>query len=385
MNGRHFPWLAWVGIVVTVIVGCGKDEGPAAPQNTAPTAAFTVDPSSGTTATTFQFDASGSTDTEDSTSALEVRWDWVNDGTWDTEYTTTKTASHQYETTGTKTIKVEVKDTGGQTGATTRTVTVSSGPPPEFVLIQPGTFTMGSPSGELCRYSDETQHQVTLTHAFYISTTEVTQVQWQATMGWDGSHFDGPNRPVEQIAWYDAVSYCNLRSVAEGLTPVYTITGATYSGNYITSANVTWNPNANGYRLLTEAEWEYACRAGSTGAFCNGGISQCGCGSEANPGAVGWYCGNSGDQTHDVGTKSPNAWGLYDMHGNVMEWCWDWYGSYGGTVTDPSGPASGSYRIQRGGSWFDIAELCRSAYRFRYGLPDERYSNLGLRLARTAS
>jgi formylglycine-generating enzyme required for sulfatase activity len=241
---------------------------------------------------------------------------------------------------------------------------------------------MGSPSGELC--SGETQHQVTLTRAIYVAATEVTQAQWQATMGWEDSYFDGPNRPVEQTTWFDAVSYCNLRSAAEGLTPVYTITGAAYEESHITSAGVTWNPNANGYRLLTEAEWEYACRAGSTGAYCNGDISQCDCGSEPNLDAVGWYCGNSGDQTHDVGTKSPNAWGLYDMHGNVWEWCWDWYEDYGGSVTDPAGPASGSARVGRGGSWGSGAQYCRSAGR-DYGNPGFRSDNLGLRLARTAS
>jgi formylglycine-generating enzyme required for sulfatase activity len=253
-----------------------------------------------------------------------------------------------------------------------------------LVLVQPGTFTMGSPIGELCRQAGETQHQVTLTHAVYISSTEVTQAQWQATMGWDESSFDGPDRPVEQVTWFDAVSYCNLRSTAEGRTPVYTITGASYNGNHITSANVTWNQNATGYRLLTEAEWQYACRAGSTSAFCNGGISQCGCGSEPNLGAVGWFCGNSDNQTHDVATKSPNAWGLYDMHGNVWEWCWDWYGSYGGTVTDPIGPPSGTYRVGLGGAWGYNAEHCRSAHR-DYEYPGDLNRPLGLRVARTAS
>jgi formylglycine-generating enzyme required for sulfatase activity len=352
--------------------------------NTAPTACFAVDPAEGTTATTFGFDAGCCTDTEDLVSALEVRWDWEDDGTWDTGYSTAKSATHQYGTAGTKTIRVEVKDTGGLTGTTTRTVTVDSGPPPGFVLIQPGTFTMGSPSGELCRDSGETQHQVTLTRAIYVAATEVTQAQWQATMGWEDSYFDGPNLPVEQVTWFDAVSYCNLRSAAEGLTPVYTITGAEYDENHIGFAGVTWNPNANGYRLLTEAEWEYACRADSTGAFCNGDIGQCHCGSEPNLGDVGWYCGNSGDQTHDVGTKSPNAWGLYDMHGNVWEWCWDWYGSYGGTVTDPAGPASGSNRVSRGGGWVDYANFCRSAYRDQV-YPGIRYFYLGLRVAKWAS
>ncbi|MBP6875735.1 MAG: formylglycine-generating enzyme family protein [Candidatus Eisenbacteria bacterium] len=254
---------------------------------------------------------------------------------------------------------------------------------PGFVAVLAGVFTMGSPAGELCRDSDETQHEVTLTRGFYVSTTEVTQAEWQATMGWDDSYFDGADRPVETITWFDAVQYCNERSADEGLAAAYTITGATYDGHHITGGTVTWNQDANGYRLLTEAEWEYACRAGSASAFCNGGISQCYCGSEPNLGLVGWYCGNSSNQTHDVAQKAPNAWGLYDMHGNVWEWCWDWYASYGGSATDPVGPGSGSARVDRGGSWDDIARYCRSAYRGYY-TPSHRDYYIGLRLARTA-
>jgi formylglycine-generating enzyme required for sulfatase activity len=350
------------------------DNGP-------PTAAFTIAPSSGTPETLFEFDASGSTDTEDPASALQVRWDWENDGTWDTGYTTTKTAVHQFGTPGAKTVKLEAMDTGGLLDTQTHTLGVAG--TEGLVLVQAGAFTMGGAPGELCRDPDEVQHEVTLTHAFYISATEITQAQWQAMMGWDDSRFDGLNRPVETVNWFDAVMYCDLRSTAEGLTPVYTITGATYNGNHITSANVDWNQNANGYRLPTEAEWEYACRAGSTGAFCNGDISQCGCGSEPGLGAVGWYCGNSDDQTQDVGTKTPNAWGIYDMHGNVWEWCWDVYDSYGGAVTDPTGPASGIDRITRGGGWVDYAEYCRSANRVG-GAAGYRADYIGVRIVRTA-
>jgi formylglycine-generating enzyme required for sulfatase activity len=375
-------------VLAAAVSGCGSDDDGVKPQNTSPTASFVVTPEFGTVQTVFQFDASGSTDAEDSTSALEVRWDWENDGTWDepvSGYATTKSASHQYATAGMKTTTLELKDSGGLTGTATRTVTVDPAPPPGFVLVQPGTFTMGSPSGELCRWSNETQHQVTLTRAFYVATTEVTQAQWLATMGWDDSYSDGPNLPIEQMTWFDAVSYCNLRSAADGLTPAYAITGAAYDGNHITSATVAWIPDANGHRLLTEAEWEYACRAGSASAFCNGGIGQCDleCESDPNLDAVGWYCGSSGGQTHDVGTKSPNAWGIHDMHGNVWEWCWDWYGSYGGAVTDPAGPASGSNRVARSGSAYLDAQYSRSALR-NSSPPGSRDYDLGLRLARTA-
>ncbi len=252
-----------------------------------------------------------------------------------------------------------------------------------MVLVSAGIFTMGSPTSELCRFSNETQHQVTLTWGFYVGLTEVTQAQWLATMGWNASLFAGPNRPVEMITWFDAVSYCNQKSVAEGFTPAYTITDPFYSWPHLRGATVTWNQSADGYRLLTEAEWEYACRATSSGAFCNGGISQCDCGYEPYLSAVGWYCGNAGGQTHDVAQKVPNYWGLYDMHGNVNEWCWDWYGSYGGPVTDPTGPGSGSLRVRRGGSWYDGASGCRSAVR-NGSAPDWFYANVGLRLARAA-
>jgi len=257
--------------------------------------------------------------------------------------------------------------------------------PSGFVFLNafpPATFTMGSPSSEPGRDSDETQHQVTLTRSFYVSQYEVTQSEWESVMGWNESDFRGSSRPVERVTWYDAVSYCNKRSQAEGLTPAYTITGASYSGNHIVSATVSWNQSAAGYRLLTEAEWEYACRAGTQTAFCNGGITNIYCDPvDPNLNQVGWYCGNAGSTTHDVGGKSPNGWGLYDIHGNVWEWCWDWYGSYGGTVTDPTGPGSGSNRVKRGGSWNYVAQNCRSANRYDY-TPDDRGNYLGFRLAR---
>ncbi|MBM3317974.1 MAG: SUMF1/EgtB/PvdO family nonheme iron enzyme [Candidatus Eisenbacteria bacterium] len=262
-------------------------------------------------------------------------------------------------------------------------MSVSGGGGGNFVLLQSDTFIMGSPTDELCRWGDETQHEVTLTRGFYVGVTEVTQAQWQATMGWNDSGFSGPDRPVEGVTWFDAVSYCNQRSVAEGFTPAYMISNPGYEGVHIVSATVTWNQNANGYRLLTEAEWEYACRAGSVTAFCNGGISQCLCGSEPFLDLVGWYCGNSGSQTHDVGQKAANAWGLYDMHGNVWEWCWDWKGDYGGPAIDPTGPAFGAGRVVRGGSWVPFTWDCRSASRSGYS-PHIRYDLIGLRLARTA-
>jgi formylglycine-generating enzyme required for sulfatase activity len=258
-------------------------------------------------------------------------------------------------------------------------------PPPVMVLVPAGTFTMGSPTSEPGRVSNETQHQVTLTHAIYVSTYEVTQAEWQSVMGWDESYSQGTGKPVETVTWYDAVSYCNQRSARDGFTPAYTITDATMQGPHVTNATVTWNQAANGYRLLTEAEWEYACRATSTTAFCNGGITNIYCSPlDSNLDQVGWYCGNASETTYDCGSKAANAWGLKDMHGNVYEWCWDWYETYPtGPLTDPTGPPSGSDRVIRGGSWNNYALGSRSAFRSNDG-PYVYAFFLGLRLARTA-
>jgi len=237
--------------------------------------------------------------------------------------------------------------------------------PANMVRINGGTFTMGSPSSEPERWDDETQHQVTVS-SFYMGKYEVTQKEYQEVMGTNPSSFKGDNLPVECVSWFDAVEYCNALSRKEGLTPAYTINE---SGN----RTVTWNRSANGYRLPTEAEWEYACRAGTTTAYNTG--------ANINNN-TGWYDANSAGSTQEAGQKPANAWGLYDMHGNVWEWCWDWFGDYtSGTQTDPVGASSGSDRVSRGGGWFDSAQGVRSAFR-NYGTPSYRYSNLGFRLVR---
>lgn len=257
-------------------------------------------------------------------------------------------------------------------------------PPPDMVLIPAGMFTMGSPEGEPGRHPAEieTQHQVTLTRAFYICSHEVTQAEWHVVMEARPSYFAGDDRPVEQVSWFDCVEYCNRRSMRENLDSVYTLRSVERSGGHITNAIVLWDREAGGYRLPTESEWEYACRAGTTTAFSNGQITAGGydCAVDRVLDLVGWYCSNSSDSTHAVGGKAANAWGLTDMHGNVREWCWDRFGNYPtGAVLDPAGPSWGDYRILRGGSYRSIVRNCRSADR-AFGGPTDGGAIIGLRV-----
>ncbi|MCP4345183.1 MAG: SUMF1/EgtB/PvdO family nonheme iron enzyme [Desulfobacterales bacterium] len=224
----------------------------------------------------------------------------------------------------------------------------------EFVLIHPGTFMIGSPEDEPGRSVVETRHQVTLTRGFYMQTTEVTQGQWKAVMGYNRSHFrSGDNYPAEKVSWNDIQKFIRRLYQKEG--------GATY-------------------RLPTEAEWEYACRAGSSKRYCFGD-------NEDQLSDYAWYSSNSGEKTHPVGLKKPNAWGLYDMHGNVSEWCQDWYEDWSrkyrhsSSVTDPEGPDDGEGRIIRGGSCMGDVRSCRSASRAG-DAPGERFYVFGFRLSR---
>ena len=230
----------------------------------------------------------------------------------------------------------------------------------KLVLIPKGTFMMGSPESEEIRKKDETQHQVTISKDYCLSVTEVTQGQYEKVMGTNPSYFrigrirgSSSNHPVEQVSWEDAVEFCKKLS---GL-PEEKKAGRVY-------------------RLPTEAEWEYACRAGSRTAYSFGESSK-------SLGDYAWFDVNS--QTHPVGEKKTNAWGLCDMYGNVWEWCSDWYGEYPkGAVSDPRGPKEGSRRVVRGGGWFYEAADCRSAN--RVGLDPSRHSfYFGFRLALSPS
>jgi formylglycine-generating enzyme required for sulfatase activity len=235
--------------------------------------------------------------------------------------------------------------------------------PANMVLVEGGTFQMGSTNGE---DNEKPAHTVTV-KSFYMGKYEVTQKEWREVMGNNPSYFKGDTLPVEQVSWYEAVEYCNRLSLKEGLSPAYRGSGDAIVCDF----------NASGYRLPTEAEWEYAAKGGNKDYLSyeySGGNSVDG---------VAWYSGNSGNSTHPVGTKSPNSLGLYDMSGNVWEWCWDRYGSYsGGSQTDPVGPvSSGPGRVARGGSWANDAAGVRSANRNGY-TPSGRGTGLGFRVVR---
>jgi formylglycine-generating enzyme required for sulfatase activity len=253
------------------------------------------------------------------------------------------------------------------------TVPVNPQPTPNnMVRISGGTFTMGSPANEVNRDSDEVQHSVTVS-SFYMGKYEVTQKEYQEVMGTNPSQFKGDNLPVEWIIWYEAIDYCNRLSQREGLSPAYDVNGT----------NVTWNSNANGYRLPTEAEWEYACRAGTTTPFSTGNNITT---SQANYNGNYPYNNNTKgtyrEKTTLVGSFSPNPWGLYDMHGNVYEWCWDWYRCYSSNAqADPKGASSGPYRVIRGGGWRNYAQGLRSAGRVSF-TPSIRDHGVGFRVAR---
>lgn len=277
----------------------------------------------------------------------------------------------------------------GEGGLKTTVRPVPQNIPEGFVLVEAGTFTMGSPGDERSRDEDEALHRVTLTRSFYMAETEVTQGLWEKIMGlsarqqldkknnsqntkWE-MRGEGYSFPVYYISWKEAVAFCNEMSRRDGLTPCYSGFGSQTICNFA----------ADGYRLPTEAEWEYAARGGN-----KAGRYKIYAGSD-NMDDVGWYRSNSNGSTHQVGQKSANALGLYDMSGNVWEWCWDWWAAdYPQTEIDPAGPATGTGRAARGGSWGggdykDPASDCRSASRITFY--DYFCGPVGFRLVRTVT
>ena len=254
----------------------------------------------------------------------------------------------------------------------------------EMLRINAGTFTMGSPGGAQYEDNEKPQHQVTLS-AFYMGKYEVTQLQYQWVTGKTPS-YNKPKAyealPVETVSWYDALVFCNTLSLREGLTPAYSIDGNTNPedwGRIPTVDNTTWNAvaiveNSNGYRLPTEAQWEYACRAGTSAADDRGYVIT---------NNTGWYSSNSGIKTQYVGLKLANDWNLYDMLGNVAELCWNLFGDYTDEEqTDPTGtPVEYSNRIARGEGYSSPANRVRSAYRSAVS-PYSRLGSMGFRVVR---
>jgi formylglycine-generating enzyme required for sulfatase activity len=257
-----------------------------------------------------------------------------------------------------------------------------------YAYIPAGSFIMGSPDNEPGRSNNESpRRKVTISRPFRIMRTEMTQGQFQSLMGYNPSHFNncGANCPVENVNWHEACASANALSRKHGLTECYACRGS--GRDVICEVKSEFSDNYQscpGWRLPTEAEWEYAARAGSSTAFYNGAITKTECELDPNLNKIGWYCGNSGRKTHPVGGKQANAWGLYDMSGNVYEWVHDWYqDSYRNLPTvDPVGPNTGSDRVFRGGSYDYFALSCRAAIRYRY-TPTYRYGNLGLRFLRS--
>jgi formylglycine-generating enzyme required for sulfatase activity len=251
-------------------------------------------------------------------------------------------------------IAAEPKDAGGKTTDPPKELAVDLGKgiKLELVLVPAGEFLMGSPDSDKDADADERpQHRVRITKPFYMGKYLMTQEQWEAVMGNNASYFKGPKNLVEDVSWDDCQQFLDKLNKRQG------------------------NP-AGKFVLPTEAQWEYACRAGSKTRYYFGDDA-------AKLGDYAWYDKNSDNKTHPVGEKKPNVWGLYDMHGNVWEWCQDWYddGYYAKSpADDPTGPATGSYRVFRGGSWNYPAGGCRSAIRIRF-LPGGRFFNLGFRVS----
>lgn len=233
-------------------------------------------------------------------------------------------------------------------------------PVPSFktVELSNGKFMMGSQTGSV---NELPVHEVTLTKSFIISATEINQLLYRVVMNENPSEKIAEELPVTNIEWIDAVRFCNNLSKLQDLDTVYRISGT----------NVQWNKTANGWRLPTEAEWEYACRAGTTTDYAALTLEE-----------IGWYSENSGYKSHRGSRKSPNSFGLYDMHGNVWEWCYDFYGeNYYQTspANDPDGPSAGLRRVLRGGSYSDGPNYARSSNR---NIPELFKDNIGFRIVR---
>jgi formylglycine-generating enzyme required for sulfatase activity len=291
--------------------------------------------------------------------------------TTDGTYTVTFSGHGRSGEPGRRCRELDVGCTTG--GGDEITVTLFGGVPLTLIYIPAGTFMMGSPADERMRYDREDLHEVTLTQGYYMGVTEVTQAQWEAVTGAPmptscGSWGVGPDYPAYCLSWDDIAG----------------------SGGFVDQLNAylasTGQPGAGLYRLPTDAEWERAARAGNQYRFSHGDVLECNdnCGGCETHGEYMWWCGNDTNQSEPVGSKMANGFGLYDMHGNLWEWVQDWFTAHLGfnPQTNPAGPASGSYRVGRGGNWEYYARNCRSANRGR-NPPSSRHVYSGFRLARS--